>query len=246
MKNRKIKLLSLFFDDLTFKEAADICIEAAIRKDKHFTVVTPNLEILLRAAYDTELKENINNASLVVCDGAGVVLFSKIMSFFNCKKQKIIREKIPGIDLGEEVLELAEKNNLSCFFLGGSENTAKNAAKLLKERYKALTIGGYCNGYSELKDADRLISKSDPDIVFVCLGSPLQEKTAHALSGNRLYMCLGGSLDVWADNVKRAPLFMQKYGLEWLYRFYKQPQRILRSAKVFTRACAYIFIYNKI
>ena len=246
MDHKKIKLFSVFFDDLTFSEAADICMNAALEKDRHFTVVTPNLEILLRSAYDKKLRDNINSASLVVCDGAGAVLFSRILSFFNDKKHKSIREKIPGIDLGEEIIRLAEKNKLSCFFLGGSENTAKTAANMLKNKYKNLIISGFCNGFSELEDADKIISKLDPDVVFVCLGSPLQEKTAYSLSGNRLYLCLGGSLDVWAGTVKRAPVLMQKHGLEWLYRFYKQPGRILRFSAVLTRACANIFIYNKI
>ena len=246
MDNKKIKLFSVFFDDLTFSEAADICLNAALKKDCRFTVVTPNLEILLRSVYDKKLRDNINSASLVVCDGAGAVLLSRILSFFNDKKYKPVREKIPGIDLGEEIIKLAEKNRLSCFFLGGSENTAKTAANLLKNKYKNLVISGFCNGFSELEDADKIISELDPDIVFVCLGSPLQEKTAYSLSGSRLYLCLGGSLDVWADNVKRAPLFMQKHGLEWLYRFYKQPGRFFRFADVLTRACAKVIIYNKI
>ena len=242
MDNKKIKLFSVFFDDLTFSEAAGVCLDAAMKKDSHFTVVTPNLEILLRSVYDKNLRDNINSASLAVCDGAGAVLLSGILSFFNERKYKPIREKIPGIDLGEEILRLAEKNKLSCFFLGGSENTAKTAADLMKNKYKNLVISGFCNGYSELKDAEKIISDLDPDIVFVCLGSPLQEKTARSLSGNRLYLCLGGSLDVWSDNFKRAPLFMQKHGLEWLYRFYKQPCRIFRFAAALTRACAY-YIY---
>jgi len=147
-----------------------------------------------------------------------------------------IHVRVPGIELGERVLSLAD-SSLPVYFMGGKPGVAEEAAKRMREKYPKLTVCGTHDGYfqkfGEENDAViKNINESGASVLFVCLGAPAQEKWIYEnrskLPGVRLFMGLGGSLDIFSGNAERAPEFFCKFGLEWFYRLLKQPSRIGR------------------
>ena len=174
------------------------------------------------AKNDINLGEIINAAELTVADGIGVVYASKIY-------RRPVKGKVAGVELGAEVLARSVEAGRKVFFLGGKPGVAELAAEKLLEKYPGITFCGFHDGY--FKNDEEIIAEvnaSGADILFVCLGAPKQEFWAGKYKDRlavSLTMCLGGALDSYAGTVKRAPDFMIKLGLEWLYRLIKQPSR---------------------
>ena len=220
----KVNILDIYFDRLDMQAAADRALELA-RSDVQGYIVTPNAEIVYACQKDKQLAEIINGASMVVADGAGVVLASKIL-------KGATLSRVPGIELGEHLCERLGKSGGKLFLYGAKQGVAEIAAQKLAEKHPSLNICGICDGYEN--DTDKIIAQinqSGADVVFVCLGSPRQEIfiTTHLhKTCARLMIGLGGSLDGYAGTVKRAPKFFRKLGLEWFYRLIKQPSRIGR------------------
>ena len=136
-------------------------------------------------------------------------------------------ERIAGIDLMEDICRCSGRIGAKIFFYGASEESNEGARRELKKRYPDMLIAGYCNGY---EDADVLekINKSGADIVFIAKGTPLQERwiiSNGGKTGASVLMGVGGSFDVFSGKVRRAPDFIQKAGLEWLYRMILEPKR---------------------
>ena len=144
--------------------------------------------------------------------------------------------RVPGIDFAVSLLEKMAVSGRSLFLLGAKPGTAELAGQKLKDKYPGLVIVGAADGY--FTDDSAVVSEingAQPDVLFACLGSPKQELW---MAGNidrlnvKLCAGLGGSLDVFAGNAKRAPVFMQKLGFEWLYRLFCEPRRIKRMIKL--------------
>lgn len=201
------------------------------RRGTPYLVFTPNLEMLSSAKHSPSAFSLLASADLLLPDGIGVRLLSRFA----------VKTRIAGIDTGEFLLSLAEKNGYRVYLLGGKEGVAKTAAERLTERFPALRIVGAHHGYFDSSEEPAVtagIRSAAPDLLFVCMGFPRQEeflaRNRNALSPIRMALGLGGSLDVWAGNVHRAPLWMQKCGLEWLFRVLREPsrlRRILRSIR---------------
>lgn len=200
-----------------------------IKAGEQTAVFTPNSEIVQLCIDDPSLYEVINSAEVVIPDGIGVVKAAKILKL-------PINQRVPGIELGERMISLADES-MPVFFMGGKPGVAETAAEKLKEKYPSLTVCGTHDGYfkKEGEENDAVIdeiNKSGAKVLFVCLGAPAQEKWIHSyrdrLPGVQLMMGLGGSLDVFSGNVERAPEFFCKTGLEWFYRLLKEPWRIGR------------------
>ena len=237
-KKRKT-VLGVPFDDIGFSQSLSLCVLAAL-SGRSYTVVTPNLEIALRSRSDTSLSKNINNADLVLCDGVGVLCLSRILSFFDLIRRRDpearrLKYKVPGCDLAYSLLQFASKHPdcpLSFFLLGGAPGVAERAAKNIKASFPFVRIAGTSDGFSSLKNSPSMIARSGANIVFCCLGSPLQENYAAYLAASLprpvTVICLGGTVDLLAGDVRRAPLVMRKLCLEWLYRFAARPERINR------------------
>lgn len=210
-------------------------IEKLIFESCNARIFTPNAEILYRASKDEELTDLLNSADMLLPDGIGVILASRMIgSPLPCR--------ITGIDTAEYVLQLAASKGLSVFLLGGAQGVAVKAKTALEKRIDGLCICGTHHGYFDLsgKGNEEVIKKiidARPDILFVCLGFPRQEKwiaeNTHRLPFLRLSMGLGGSLDVWSGNVRRAPKAVQRMGLEWLFRSLSSSKRMLRLPYVF-------------
>lgn len=188
-------------------------------------VVAINPEKLIKADKDPQLKELLNSASIQIPDGVGVILASKL-------KGGHIRSRVTGIDLMQAICQRAAEKNYRVFLLGAKPGVAEKAGNILMERYKGLNIIGVQDGYfKEDREAIDVIKKASPDIVFVAMGSPKQEywiKNNMKEIGASLYMGVGGSYDVICGNIQRAPEWMCKAGLEWLFRLIKEPWRYKR------------------
>lgn len=221
----KIEILNTEFDNVTEDEAVASCREALISKQKHF-VVTANPEIVMYAQANQDYKGIVNSADLVVADGIGVVIGSKIL-------KRPLKERVAGFDLMKRLLKEAAQNDWNVFLLGAKESTVTKASENIKDTYPSINIVGTHDGFFDLKDREVLnkVISSKADLVFVAMGYPRQEEWIrqyfeHVNHG--LAMGVGGSFDVWADEVKRAPLWVQKINLEWFYRLVSDPKRIGR------------------
>ena len=202
-------VLGVGFDDLTLEEAAAAGAALVEAGGFHYAV-TPNPEFLLAAKHNPAFRQALLGADLVLADGVGVVYSAKILG-------RPLKGKVPGIDFAQRLL-------------------AWMAAANLKDAHPGLIVCGTHDGYfREDGPVVEEIRAAAADVVFVCLGAPKQElwMVEHGpATGAHLMVGLGGSLDVFAGVVERAPEGFQKLGLEWLYRLVKEPKRIGRMAKL--------------
>ena len=223
------------FDNLTKSEFAAKA-EDMLQTGERGYVVTPNAEIVYEAIHDDGFRALLNDASMVLPDGAGVVLGAKILG-------TPVKEKVAGIEFGEEVCRLLAKNGGKLYLLGGKPGIAKAAGEKLCEKYPGLTICGCADGYfQDEKAVVEKINAAKPDVLFVCLGAPKQErfiKEHFEELDVTLMLGLGGSLDGYAGVAQRAPRWMIDLSLEWLYRLMKEPRRIGRMMRLpkFVAAC---------
>ncbi|MDK6863355.1 WecB/TagA/CpsF family glycosyltransferase [Nosocomiicoccus ampullae] len=231
MIKRAVHLLGIPFVNTTHEQFVDELKRRLEQKEKTF-VVTANPEILMKTKEDNEFQHVVKRADYVTPDGIGVVLLSKL-------KRRPLKERITGFDLTVDLLQYADDENLSVYLLGAKESVNKEAAKQIQSTYPNLNIVGRHHGYIDIDDEkihDEIYEQS-PDIVFVALGAPKQELfiDRHIKNAQKgLFIGVGGSLDVHAKAVKRAPDIWIKLNLEWLYRMIKQPERIKRNIKVFS------------
>lgn len=224
----RIDILGVGVDSLTAEEAAARAAKLA-GGDKFSYAVTPNPEFILLAKKNEEFRRVLNAADLVVPDGIGVVKAAKILG-------RPLKAKVPGIELAEDLCAALAKSGGKLFLLGAKPDVARTAGEKLCKKYPGLNICGSHDGY--FKEDDPIVEEiknSRADVVFVCLGAPRQEfwiaKNGPS-TGAKLMLGLGGSLDVFAGTVERAPEKWQKAGLEWAYRLMKEPKRIGRMAKL--------------
>ena len=224
----RIGIKGVGFDPVTLEEAA--ARGQAMMKDGggHY-VVTPNPEIVWLARKMPELKTAVNGADLVVPDGIGVIYAARILG-------TPLKERVPGIELAEALIAYASAEGLSVFLLGAKPGVAERAGEKLCEKYPGLRIAGCGDGY--FKEDEPVLARlreSDARLILVCLGFPRQElwMAAHREDvGPALMLGVGGSMDVFAGDVKRAPEAWCRAGLEWLYRLLSQPSRIKRMIKL--------------
>ncbi len=221
-------IMGVGFDDLTLEEA--VAAGEKLAQGPGFSyVVTPNPEIVDLARADAGYRDLLNGAGLVLPDGIGVVYAAKLLG-------RPLKGRVPGIDFATGLLDRLAKNGGKLFLLGAKPGVAEQAAARLKAAHPGLVICGVNDGY--FKDSAPVVEKikeAAADVVFVCLGAPKQEKWMAQYgpeTGAHLMAGLGGALDVYAGNVKRAPVLWQKLGMEWAYRLIRQPSRIGRMAKL--------------
>ena len=227
----EIKLYGVKIDNVTKGEAVYRALRAT---GEPCVVFTPNALMLEQARKDTALASLLNRASLSLPDGAGVLWAAEKMG-------TPLRERVAGIDFGSEIIECAERSGLRVFLLGGKENVAERASEKLRKKHPRLCICGTTWGYFQKTGEEnaRVISyirACRPDVLFVCMGFPVQERwvidNLHHLTDTRTIACLGGSLDVWAGDLRRAPLWMSRMGVEWLWRMLHQPKRFVKLPEI--------------
>ncbi len=218
MNRNQVKILGYGVDTFSFDDAVEYISEHGGQ------VVTINPEMIDCARNDKTFSEIITSAEMVVPDGVGVQLGLKILGY-NVRR-------IAGIDLGMALIKKAATESKKVAFVGAKPEVIENAVKNLKLQLPQLNIVYTHDGYfdDEQSILNDLVNVS-PDLVFVALGSPKQEFFIHNLKAKlpeAVMIGLGGSFDVWAGAVKRAPKFYQKTGLEWFYRTVTQPERFKR------------------
>ncbi|GKV57412.1 N-acetylmannosaminyltransferase [Sporosarcina sp. NCCP-2222] len=197
-----------------------------IEDKKKSLVVAINPEKLMKAKDDPELKALLNRAEFQIPDGIGVIIASKM-------KKGNIRSRVTGVDMMDRVVREAARTGKRIFLYGAKPGVADQAAAKLVETYPDLIVAGTQDGYE--KDTAKVIqtiNEATPDILFVAMGSPKQELWIEQYRDQLhpiLYQGVGGSFDVLAGNIKRAPAAFQKVGAEWLYRLLKEPSRLKRQ-----------------
>lgn len=223
---RRIYVLGSLIDKVNRKEAIGKIEEFIEEKTPHH-VITANAEIIYLGTENKSLSRTLNKADLVTADGSGVIWASKYLG-------DPIEERVTGIDLLDAICKDANQKGWKLYFLGAAPGIAEKAVLKVLELYPECQIVGYENGYFKEDDEERIvenIKKANPDILFVALGAPRQEFWIREhLKELEVPVCMGvgGSFDVLAGKVDRAPEWMQKSGLEWLYRLIKEPWRFKR------------------
>ncbi len=221
-----VDILGVPVDYVTMDKAVEKAL-SFLSEDSVKTIYTPNAEIMMAAQREPELKKVLGDADLLVADGAGVVLASKIMG-------QSLPERVAGFDLVDRLFQTNCVNKIKYFIFGGKPGVAEKAGEKILSMYSNVEIAGYRNGYFSKDDENEIIDRinsSNADILLVGLGAPKQEFWIHEhknLLKVKICIGVGGSIDVFAGCVKRAPVFFQKNGLEWLYRLYKEPWRYKR------------------
>lgn len=221
-------ILGVGFDDLTLEEAVARGT-AFLEEDRFHYVVTPNPELVDRASREGAFREALNGADLVLPDGIGVIYAARILG-------RPLKGRCPGIDFASGLMASMAAGGKRLYLLGAKPGVAEQAAQRLQAAYPGLVIAGTHDGY--FKDDAAVaeeIRKTGADVVFVCLGAPKQElwmKKFGPATGAHLLCGLGGSLDVFAGVVERAPKFWSDHGLEWFYRLCREPRRIGRMMKL--------------
>ncbi len=225
-ERERLNVLGVGVDTAPFDQAADRLV-AAMEQDASYSVYTPNSEIVLYAYQNPDYCKVLNRGDMVTPDGIGVVYASKIL-------KRPLPERVGGFDLVNAVLAKIAGTGKTVYLFGAKPGVADAAAENICKQYPGTHICGTADGYFDSEKEQEIIkdiNEKKPDLLLVCLGFPKQELwiDAHkeALSA-KVIMGLGGSLDVFAGTVKRAPEMFQKLGLEWFYRLIKQPARAIR------------------
>ena len=210
------QILDVPFDALTMTEAVEK-VMGFLADDKQHYICTPNPEIVMEAQQDKELMKILREADLVVPDGIGVVWASRYSEI-------LLTERVAGYDLTQNIFSRIAGKNESVYFFGGAPGVASTAARQMKKVYPGLKIVGGHNGYFDAEEEKKIIAdikRLSPSILLVGLGAPKQEKWIYEHLeevGAKVAIGVGGSFDVMAGNVKRAPKLFRKLGLEWFYR----------------------------
>ena len=224
----RTEVLGVEFDAVTMAEAVERGMAMLDTASPDY-VVTPNPEVVMVCREDPEAARAVANASLVLPDGIGVIYGAKMLG-------RPLPERVPGADFALHMMERMAASGRSVFLLGAKPGVAELAAKKLSARFPGLRIAGVHDGYfKEDGPVIDAINAAAPDLLLVCLGAPKQEKWMFENRDKlkvRLMAGLGGSLDVYAGVVERAPERWQRMNLEWLYRLKKEPKRLGRMMKL--------------
>ena len=224
--NKTVNILGLNISTATVSEAVQMILDT-ISSGNKISVFTPNSEIILSAYKNEDFKNIINSASLCTADGIGVIYASKIFG-------TPIPKRCSGYDISLELIKQMANTGGSVYLFGASPGVAETAKKKIEETTPGINIVGYNDGYFDAEEEKNIINdinEKKPNVLFVCLGSPKQEKWIYDHLNDldiNVAIGLGGCLDVYAGNVKRAPQIFIKLGLEWFYRLVKEPKRFFR------------------
>lgn len=224
---KPVKILGVPVHPLTMSESVAVLEEKLQKKEQAF-VVTANAEIIMMCQQDKEYNNIVSEqADLVLPDGAGAVWAGRYLG-------NEVPERVAGFDLYNQLLKLSADKGYKAYFFGGAPGVAEAAKNKAEELYPGVQIVGCRNGYFNETEEEAIIKEINdaaPDMLFVALGAPKQEKWLVKYRNQlkpRVLMGIGGSFDVLAGKMERAPKWMQEASLEWAFRLYKQPSRFMR------------------
>ena len=222
----RIQMMGCWVDNLTMEETLGT-VENFIHSGRPHQHVVVNVDKIVKASRDPVLRNIINGCDLINADGMPVVWASRLLG-------KPLKERVTGVDLFESLMERSAEKGWRVFLLGAREEVVSRVAQIYPARYPGLTIAGYRNGYWKPEDeagVANAIAATRPDILFVAISSPKKENFLaryQAAMKIPFAMGVGGTFDVAVGLVQRAPVWMQKAGLEWFYRFLQEPRRMFR------------------
>ena len=244
MKNNRINIFNCPIDKYTMDETVKI-IDESIQNKTHLHHVVVNAAKLVHMQKDKKLYDSVVSSDIINPDGQAVVWASKFL-------KQPLKERVAGIDLMENLVKLAYEKSYKVFFFGAKEEIVKGVVDRYTKEYSKDIIAGYRNGYfkkDEEKDIANQIALSEADILFVAISSPTKEiflNTYKDIINTPFIMGVGGSFDVVAGKVTRAPIWMQKAGLEWFYRFLQEPKRMWKRYLVTNSLFIWYMLKEKI
>lgn len=222
----RIEMMGCQIDNLSMEETLQK-IDGFIKNGHPQQHVVVNVDKMVKAHRDPDLRRIINECALVNADGMPVVWASRLLG-------KGLKERVAGIDLFEALMKRASEQGWRVFLLGAKEEVVSGVKDLYENKYPGLTIAGYRNGYwnpDEERGIVEQIKTARADLLFVAISSPKKEQFLGAYQGEMeipFAMGVGGTFDVAVGKLKRAPLWMQRSGLEWFFRFLQEPRRMFR------------------
>jgi N-acetylglucosaminyldiphosphoundecaprenol N-acetyl-beta-D-mannosaminyltransferase len=240
--NDRITLMGCQVDNLSMEETLGR-IEQFIQSGRPHQHVVVNVDKLVKASRDPGLRQIINDCALVNADGMPVVWASRLLG-------KPLKERVAGVDLFEALMRRAGEKGWRVFLLGARDEVVSKVAETYQRKYPGLQLAGYRNGYwkgeEEEAEVARQVRDSRADLLFVAISSPKKEQFLGRYQADMkipFAMGVGGTFDVAIGRVKRAPVWMQKSGLEWFYRFLQEPRRMFR--RYFIEDMAFIWLFIK-
>jgi len=224
----RVNILGILIHNLTMPEAVQSVRQLILEKTPS-VIVTPNVDVLAQTSRNIDFKNLYRRSDLIVADGMPLVWAARLLG-------TPLKTRVSGADLFPNICKMAAEQGYSVFLLGGKPDAAKLTSERLMKEYPGLKVSGiYCPPYgfenNEQENAKiiRMLKDAKPDVLFVGLGTPKQEKWIFEykeLYGIPVSMCVGGSFELYCGMLKRAPLWMQKTGLEWLWRLMIEPRRL--------------------
>ncbi len=224
-KTEKVHFLNTEIHNLSLKETLS-SISKAISENRQIHHVVVNAAKVVQMQDDLTLRQSVNTCDLINADGQAVVWASRFLG-------KPLKERVTGIDLMYKLVQLAAQKKYQVYFLGAKEHIVQSVVTIFENQFGKSIVAGYRNGYFTEEEQVHIaqeIASSGAHILFVAISSPTKEnflfKYRDILKSVNFIMGVGGSFDVVAGKTKRAPLWMQKSGLEWLYRLIQEPKRM--------------------
>ena len=219
----KVEILGVPVDAVTMAEAVSR-VEGFIASREPHLIATANAEMLMRATHDQALRDILCSADMVTPDGAGTVWAAHHLGH-------AMPERVAGYDMAQELMRIAPQKGYRLYFFGSAPGVADKAKAKAEALYPGIEIVGTRNGFFTEADEPAIVAKiqaAKPDILLAALGVPKQEKWLKKYKdvlGVPVCIGVGGTFDVMAGVMKRAPHWMQRAKLEWLFRGMMQPKR---------------------
>lgn len=224
--NQRIEMMGCQVDNLTMEETLQT-VEGFIKSGRPHQHVVVNVDKLVKASRDPELRRIINECALINVDGMPVVWASRLIG-------KPLKERVAGVDLFEALMRRSAEKGWRVFLLGAREDVVSGVKQIYEQKYPGLTFAGYRNGYWKPEEEAGVVEQvkaAQADLLFVAISSPKKEHFLGRYQADMkipFAMGVGGTFDVAVGKVKRAPVWMQKVGLEWFYRFLQEPRRMFK------------------
>lgn len=224
--NKRITILNTTIDVLNVQQTIDL-VEEYVKKKEPLHLMGVNADKINALNKNERLKQIVNSCGIINADGVSVIKASSYLG-------KPLPERVAGVDLMQSLVKLSEEKGYTVYLLGAKQEVVEKTAKVLKKDYPKLNLVGIHNGYfkePEWPIISKNLKELRPDFVFVGITSPMKEYLIEFLQddGNdSVFMGVGGSFDVISGNIPRAPKWMQKIGLEWLFRVIQEPRRLFK------------------
>lgn len=242
--SERITLMGCHVDNLSMEETLHT-VERFIRSGRPHQHGVINVDKVVKAARDHELRRILNDCPLISADGMPVVWASRMLG-------KPLKERITGVDLFESIMQRAAKKGWRIFLLGAEEAVVSQVKRIYMARYPGLKVVGYRNGYWKPEEERRVVEQikaTRPDLLFVAISSPMKEYFLGRYQEEMkipFAMGVGGTFDIAVGKTKRAPVWMQKAGFEWFYRFLQEPRRMFRRYFIDDLAFFWLFLKEAI